>query len=231
MSRRNKHIAIVEDDDNIRELLAENLRHSGYQVSAYFTAEQFERKRDLGYNMLLLDIMLPGKSGIALLKEMQENDLQIPVILLTASEHEAHINAAFDSGAIDYIIKPFNLKHLLQKIENLFSQFKAPGTGENKSDYLIGAGRFEPELSLVVRESKEHKLTPAEVQTLQYFIQNPNRIISRQELQAGLGDENSNMSSRNLDNYILKFRKLFENNPKDPVLFVTIPRKGYALKR
>jgi DNA-binding response OmpR family regulator len=231
MSTRSKHIAIVEDDDNIRELLAENLRRAGYQVSAFFTAEQFERKSDAGYQMLLLDIMLPGKSGITLLKDLQAHGLEFPVILLTASEQDAHVDAAFGAGAIDYIIKPFNLKHLLQKIENLFEQLKPPGTGENRSDFTIGAGRFEPELNLVIREKKEYKLTPAEAATLLFFIRNPNRIISREELQASLGDENSSLTSRNLDNYVLKFRKLFETDPKSPVLFVTIPRKGYALKR
>lgn len=231
MSNRRKHIAIIEDDDNIRELLAENLRHAGYQVSAFFTAEQFERKSDAGYHMLLLDIMLPGKSGIVLLKELKLRGLDYPVLLLTASEQETHVDAAFGSGAIDYIIKPFNLKHLLQKVENLFEQLKSAGTGENRSDYAIGAGRFEPELNLVIRDRKEHKLTPAEAATLLYFIRNPNRIISREELQASLGDDNKSLTSRNLDNYVLKFRKLFETDPKSPLLFVTIPRKGYALKR
>lgn len=231
MNNRSKHIAIVEDDDNIRELLAENLRHAGYQVSAYFTAEQFERKADAGYNMLLLDIMLPGKNGIALLKDLRAKGLEFPVILLTASEQETHVDAAFTSGAIDYIVKPFNLKHLLQKIENLFAQLKPPGTGENRSDFAIGAGRFEPELNIVTRDKKEHKLTPAEAATLHYFIKNPNRIISREELQNSLGDDSTNLTSRNLDNYILKFRKLFEVDPKSPVIFITIPRKGYALKR
>lgn len=231
MSNRSKHIAIVEDDDNIRELLAENLRRAGYQVSAFFTAEQFERKADAGYSMLLLDIMLPGKSGIALLRDIRAKGADFPVILLTASEQEAHMDAAFSSGAIDYIIKPFNLKHLLQKIENLFDQLKRPGTGQEKSDYTIGAGKFEPDLNLVVREKKEFKLTPAEAATLLYFIRNPNRIISREELQQSLGEDSTNLTSRNLDNYILKFRKLFENDPKAPAMFVTIPRKGYALKR
>ena len=68
---KHRHIAIVEDDDNIRELLAENLKHAGYHVSAFFTAEQFERKKDADYDMLLLDIMLPGKSGLSLLKEIR----------------------------------------------------------------------------------------------------------------------------------------------------------------
>jgi DNA-binding response OmpR family regulator len=231
MSSRSKHIAIVEDDDHIRELLAENLRRAGYQVSTFFTAEQFQRKSDAGYHMLLLDIMLPGKSGIALLKDLHAQGLEFPVILLTASEQEAHVDAAFATGAIDYIVKPFNLKHLLQKIENLFEQLKPPDTGQNHSDITIGAGRFKSELNLVIRDKKEYKLTPAEAATLLYFLRNPNRIISREELQASLGAESSSMTSRNLDNYVLKFRKLFEYDPKSPVLFVTIPRKGYALKR
>jgi DNA-binding response OmpR family regulator len=229
--KRSIHIAVIEDDDNIRELLTENLKTAGYHVSPFFTAEQFERKVDGGYNLLLLDIMLPGKSGIALLKDLSIKGYRFPVILVTASEQEAHIDSAFATGAIDYIIKPFNLKHLLLKIENLLEQIAAAGSKGDKQLYTIGAGIFDSELQLAIRDKKEHKLTPSEATTLHYFIQNSNRIITREELQSQISGESKNLSSRNLDNYILKFRKLFELDPKEPLLFVTIPRKGYALKR
>lgn len=231
MSRKEKHIAIVEDDDNIRDLVAEQLKRAGYRVSAYFTAEQFERKIDGGYDLLLLDIMLPGKNGLALLSDLRAQGRSFPVILVTASEQEAHIDTALAAGAIDYITKPFNLKHLLLKIENLFAQLSAVNMAEKKDIYDIGAGRFDGELNIVVRDHEEHKLTPSEANTLKYFIHNPNRIITREELQGQMAGEVRALSSRNLDNYVLKFRKLFEIDPKEPVLFVTIPRKGYALKR
>lgn len=229
--QRRIHIAIIEDDDNIRALLAENLKQAGYTVSAFFSAEQFERKKDVDIQLLLLDIMLPGKNGITLLRELHAAGLKFPVILLTASENEAHIDAAFAAGAIDYIVKPFNMKHLLKKIENLLERFASAGSKNDGSQFTIGAGSFDPELNIVVRERKEHKLTPSEAVTLQYFIRNANRIISREELQSHLSDGGKTVTSRNLDNYILKFRKLFEPNPKEPGFFVTIPRKGYALKR
>ena len=231
MNRKRKHIAIVEDDDSIRELLAENLTRAVYQVSAFFSAEQFERKSDAGFNLLLLDIMLPGKNGLALLKDLKASNHMLPVILLTASEQESHTDQAFSSGAIDYIIKPFNLNHLLLKIENLFEQLRNADTASVQTDYQIGAGRFDPQLNTVVRDKIEHKLTPSETATLLFFVENPNRIISREELQSALSATTKNLTSRNLDNYILKFRKLFEPAPKEPVYFVTIPRKGYALKR
>ena len=228
---KHRHIAIVEDDDNIRELLAENLKRAGYHVSAFFTAEQFERKKDADYDMLLLDIMLPGKSGLSLLKEIRASGRTMPVILVTASEQNTHMDTAFGAGAIDYVVKPFNLQHLLLKIQNLFDQFQAqPAPGANK-DFIIGAGKFDPALNVAVRDRQEYKLTPSEVATLLYFVKNPNRIITREELQSQNADDAKSMSSRNLDNYILKFRKIFEIDPKIPEIFVTIPRKGYALKR
>ena len=228
---KHRHIAIVEDDDNIRELLAENLKHAGYHVSAFFTAEQFERKKDTDYDMLLLDIMLPGKSGLSLLKEIRASGRTMPVILVTASEQNTHMDTAFGAGAIDYIVKPFNLQHLLLKIQNLFDQFQAPPAPGGSKDFIIGAGKFDPALNVAVRDRQEYKLTPSEVATLLYFVKNPNRIITREELQSQNADDAKSMSSRNLDNYILKFRKIFEIDPKVPEIFVTIPRKGYALKR
>lgn len=228
---RHRHIAIVEDDDNIRELLAENLKHAGYHVSAYFTAEQFERKKDTDYDMLLLDIMLPGKNGLALLKEIRASGRTMPVILVTASEQNTHMDTAFGAGAIDYVVKPFNLQHLLLKIQNLFDQFQAQPTPGEAREFMIGAGKFDPGLNIATRDRQEYKLTPSEVATLLYFVKNPNRIITREELQSQNSADAKSMSSRNLDNYILKFRKIFEIDPKLPEIFVTIPRKGYALKR
>ena len=157
MNRQRKHIAIVEDDDSIRELLAENLKRAGYQVSAFFSAEQFERKADAGFHLLLLDIMLPGKNGLALLKELRLSKQMLPVILLTASDQESHTDQAFSTGAIDYIVKPFNLNHLLLKIENLFEQLRNADTGNAQNDFQIVAGRFDPQLNIVVLYKNEHK--------------------------------------------------------------------------
>ena len=181
--------------------------------------------------MLLLDIMLPGKSGLSLLKEIRTSGRTMPVILVTASEQNTHMDTAFGAGAIDYVVKPFNLQHLLLKIQNLFDQFQAaPAPGASK-DFIIGAGKFDAALNVAIRDRQEHKLTPSEVATLLYFVKNPNRIITREELQSQNAADAKSMSSRNLDNYILKFRKIFEIDPKIPEIFVTIPRKGYALKR
>lgn len=224
------HIAVVEDDDTIRSLLTENLRTANFAVSAYFTAEQFERKHDESQDLLLLDIMLPGKSGLTLLKELRTAGRRIPVILITASDSEAHKNLAFDMGAIDYIVKPFRTKHLIQKIENLLSQFKATARS-TKTSVSVGEASFEPALSMVLRGNKEAILTPSEAKTLIFFLENSNRVISREELQKAIGGESAQQSSRNLDNYILKFRRLFERDAKAPEYFITIPRKGYALKR
>ncbi|MCS6971703.1 MAG: response regulator transcription factor [Turneriella sp.] len=221
----NRHIAIVEDDDTIRTLLAENLRRAGFTVSAFFSAEQLERQLDQNFHLLLLDIMLPGKSGIALLETLKKRGLDLPVIFITASEQESHTDAAFAAGAIDYIVKPFNLKHLLQKIENLLNRIKAPAA---EGAVLIGEGRFYPSLQLVRRGQKEYKLTPSETAALEYFLRNPNRIISRDELKQNLRPGKGGL--RNMDNHILKFRRLFEQEPKKPRHFITIPRKGYALR-
>ncbi|MBL8033930.1 MAG: response regulator transcription factor [Leptospiraceae bacterium] len=228
---KHRHIAIVEDDDNIRELIAENLKKAGYRASAFFTAEQFERKMDQDFDMLLLDIMLPGKSGLTLLKELRAAGRHMPVILVTASEQNTHMDTAFAAGAIDYIVKPFNLQHLLLKIQNLFTQFESQQSAGDDRELVIGAGKFDPALNMAIRDRQEYKLTPSEVTTLLYFVKNPNRIISREELQSQISTDLRGESSRNLDNYILKFRKIFEIEPKEPELFITIPRKGYALKR
>jgi len=228
MKKNKLHIAIIEDDDAIRSLLSENLRSADFTVTQFFTAEQFERKSETAYDLLLLDIMLPGKNGLVLLKEMRSKGIRLPVILITASELESHRDAAFDAGAIDYIVKPFTMRHLKQKIENLLSQFSSVVTVQNEA--VIAAGRYDPALSHVTRGKISTALTPSEAKALEFLLANSNRIVSRGELNLLLNGDSA-QASRNVDNYILKFRKLFEENPKKPEHFITIPRKGYALKR
>jgi len=220
------HIAIVEDDDSVRELLATEIKTEGYRVSTFFSAEQFEKKLSAAYDLLLLDLMLPGKSGLELLKEMQHNKIMIPVIMLTAIGQENLIEKAYKFGVIDYVVKPFKLKTLIPKINNLLERLESKAT---KNEPMIGNAKINFEFNKVIQGRNETILTAAETQVLEFLYKNPNRVITREELRKLHIDQNINHKSRIIDNYMLKFRKIFEQNPRRPEFFITVHKKGYAL--
>jgi len=220
------HIAIVEDDDTVREILTAEIKAEGYRVSAFFSAEQFEKQIKAKYDLLLLDLMLPGKSGLDLLKEMQIKQILIPTIMLTAIGQENSIEKAYKLGVIDYITKPFKLKTLIPKISNLLERVEAK-MFENEP--MIGNSKINFEFNKIIQDRKETLLTAAETEVLEFFYKNSDRVITREELHSLNIDQTTNKKSRIIDNYILKFRKIFEQNPSHPEFFVTIHKKGYAL--
>lgn len=223
-------IALVEDDDSIRELLTANLKAAGFRTDSYFSAEQLERKGQIAqYDLLILDIMLPGNSGLQLAEKIARSETQVPVMFISALNNSAKIEQAYKSGAIDYLVKPFDLDILLAKVRNLLFYFTKKIS--DKLPARLGAADIDWNLMVITRDGKSENLSPREARTLVYFLENPNRIITRQELLEKIWNEKKQISSRNIDNYLVKFRKLFENNPADPQIFLTHPGKGYACRR
>ena len=224
-------IALVEDDDTIRELIEINLKSENYQVDSFFSIEQLEKNYKPGlYDLLILDIMLPGKSGLTFAEKLYSTSSTIPTLFISALNQEAKIREAYRLGAIDYIIKPFAIDLLLQKIRNLLLHF-IPRTGEVNLPIEVGTGKINWDLMEITTSTKETvNLSPKESQALLYFLQNPNRIITRKELISYIWGEDVFVSGRNIDNFLVKFRKLFEADASDPKIFLTFLKKGYACR-
>ncbi|MES0488843.1 MAG: response regulator transcription factor [Leptospirales bacterium] len=224
------YIALVEDDDTIRELLTLNLQNAGFDVDSFFSIEQLERKTKAAeYDLLILDIMLPGMNGLNYAKKLREESQNVPILFISALGQEDKIRMAYEAGAIDYIVKPFEIEHLLLKIRNLLFLFIRRASAPLPSK--VGMATIDWELMQVNKEDSTHILTPKEAKILIYFFENPNKVISRQELMDNVWGENVYVTSRNIDNFLVKFRKWFEKDPANPVLFITYPKKGYAFKK
>ncbi len=229
-SRHQLRIAIVEDNDSIRELIELNLRRENYVVDAFFSAEQLEKAYSPGrFDLLLLDVMLPGKSGIQLAESLLQKEALLPILFISAVNQEQKITRAYELGAIDYIVKPFEIDHLLIKIRNLLHYF-APRQEERILPTIVGAAEINWDLLQVNRNGEIHVLTPKEAQTLSYFLNNADRVIPRTELMEKIWGQEHEVSSRNIDNYMVRFRRMFEENPAEPRIFITYPKKGYACK-
>jgi len=220
-------IALIEDDDSIRQLIEMNLKHEGFQVESFFSAEQLERKHNAGdFEIILLDIMLPGENGLAFAEKLQKNNIMVPILFISALGQEEKIQKAYKLGAIDYITKPFLIETLISKIKNLTRYFIKRKTA-SLPDNIKGV-RINWDLLQITRDNEETVLSPKEAEALAYFLVNPNKVITREELISEIWGSNVYVSGRNIDNFLVKFRKIFEKNPAVPEIFITYPRKGYA---
>ena len=220
-------IALIEDDDSIRQLIEINLKHEGFHVDSFFSSEQLERKHDVSdFEIILLDIMLPGENGLAFAEKLQKNNVMVPILFISALGQEDKIKKAYTLGAIDYIIKPFSIETLIAKIRNLTAHFIKRQSASLPN--TIGNVHINWDLLQITRDNEETILSPKEAEALAYFLQNPDKVITRDELISQIWGSDVYVSGRNIDNFLVKFRKLFEKNPASPKTFITYPRKGYA---
>lgn len=219
------HILVVDDDTRIRTLLSRYLRENGYRAS---TAGDAAAARALlatiQFDMLVLDIMMPGESGVALTRRLRRNS-DIPVLLLTARSDASDRIEGLEAGADDYLPKPFEPKELVLRIGTILRRVSA---GARASGGIpVGPFLFHPDRQALERESEIVKLTSVEAALLRLLAANPGVVISRTDLCArtSLGAE------RSVDVQITRLRRKIESDPKAPALLQTVRGVGYVLRQ
>jgi two-component system alkaline phosphatase synthesis response regulator PhoP len=221
-------IFIVEDEKAILDTLKLNLELENYTVvtaNSGKTALNTFAKNNKHIHLILLDVMLPEINGFDLFKEFRSINPQIPIIFLTAKNHNMDKIAGLKLGADDYLTKPFDLEELLLRIQNVLKRY--PQTISNSVFNLkTGSINFET-YEIVNIHNEKQTLSKREIALLQLLTSNENKVISRDEIIDKLWTLDENPSSRTIDNYILNFRKYFETNPKEPQHFHSIRGVGY----
>lgn len=218
-------IAIVEDDENLRFLIAHRLESEGYQVVQSGdgnTAIQLVEEHNP--EILLLDWMLPGKQGSEICKELRENGYTGLVIMLTAKSQDIDKIDAYEFGVSDYITKPFSMDVLVAMVENKIKYFV---NKTNTGLYTFGDTEHHPNIHSLVRAGKKIELTILENRILLYFLQNKGRVISRDELMQVVWGYSSNVNTRTLDMHIVRLRKKIEVNADKPYFLQTVRGMGY----
>lgn len=223
-------IFIVDDEKSINSTLSLNLELEGYSTIQAFTGKEAlekYRKHSGEIDLVLLDIMLPELSGFELINSFRSINSQVPIFFLTAKDERQDKISGLKLGATDYISKPFDLEELLLRIKNTLESkpsLKFP------NQYKIDNAQINFE-TFEIRDlhGNVHLLSKREIGLLKLLINNPNKVISRDEIIDSLWEDSENASSRTIDNYILNFRKYFEENPKEPKYFQSIRGVGYKL--
>ena len=222
MEKNKYHILVVDDDDKIRLLIKEYLSNKGYLVSTAENADKAKIKIDIfNFNLIILDVMMPGQSGYDLTKELKAQK-NIPIILLTAKGEVENRIHGLEIGADDYIGKPFDPKELLLRVKNVIKMNIDP----NK---LLSSKIGEAELNLnkmtIKIKDKLKRINSSEKKVLMKMLSSPGKIFSRTDI----GKIASISKERSIDVMITRLRKKIELDPKNPKFLQTIRGSGYVL--
>jgi len=220
------HILLVDDDSRIRILLSSYLKENGYRVSEAATAADAENKlQGLDFDLMILDVMMPGESGFDFAKRLR-GIRDIPIILLTAlSEATDRING-LEIGADDYITKPFEPRELVLRVSNILKRLQTDQAAlEKPTEVVFGPFKFDLERLELHRDNERVRLTDRERQLLKLFAEQPRETVSRYDL---TGDGNA-LGERTADVQINRLRRKIEPNPADPSYLQTVRGIGYRL--
>ena len=222
MENKKLHILVVDDDDRIRDLLKDYLSNNDYIVSTAENAEEAKKKLIyLKFDILILDVMMPGQDGYELTKEIKKN-IKVPIILLTAKGEVENRIKGLEYGADDYIGKPFEPKELLLRIKNVIKNIQKINL---KSLHYIGQAKVDLNKMIIILKEKNRKINNSEKQVLIEMLSNPGKTFSREEI----GKISSISQERSIDVMITRLRQKLEINPKNPKYLQTIRGEGYVL--
>ena len=222
-------VLVVEDEPEMRDLLADNLELEGYRVAAVGSAEEALQRIDRhSFALILLDVMLPRASGFELCRTVRARDTRIPIIMLTARSDESDRVLGLDLGADDYVSKPFSVRELLARVR---AQLRREGViGErDDSEFVVGDLRVNLRTGSVTRRNRHLELSPHEFELLRYLIAHRGEVVSREQLLRDVWGYSQLSVTRTVDNYIFRLRNHVEPRPHDPRFIVTVHGSGYRL--
>jgi two-component system, OmpR family, phosphate regulon response regulator OmpR len=218
------HILIVDDDQGIRSLLARYLFEKGFRVTtAVDAASARASMRGLTFDVVILDVMMPGESGLDLARELKAIS-NIPICMMTALADPEQRVEGLEAGVDDYVAKPFEPRELLLRLQNILRRGQGPAGA--KEEIKMGGFTFHVARGELKRQDETIKLTERERDLLRLFAQRRGTPIARHEL---AGDDASGSSERAIDVQINRLRRKIETDPANPVYLQTVRGKGYIL--
>ncbi len=216
------HILVVDDDEGIRTLVKKYLNENNYLITTANSAEDaFKKIQIIKFDLIILDIMMPGKSGLEFIKENQKK-LDTPVILLTAKGGANERVEGLEVGADDYLPKPFEPKELILRIQNIIQKTKK---SDQKRVIQFENIKIDLNKQLIIKKNTEYKINNTEKKILEKMINNPGKTFSREDI--GILTELD--KERSIDVIITRLRKKIEIDPKNPKFLQTIRGAGYVL--
>ena len=220
-------ILLVEDEQSIREPVKLNLELEGYEVVTASTGKKaLKAIKEQHFDLMILDIMLPEVDGYQIAEQVRLTNTKVPIIMLTAKSDGPDRILGLKKGADDYLTKPFQLEELLLRVEKLLTRSRNGGDGGVEA---VEFGRNKVNFQTYEAETPRGpiNLTKKEAMLLKLLVDRRNEVVSRQQILQSVWGYDVYPSTRTIDNFILSFRKYFEEDPKDPKYFQSVRGVGY----
>ncbi len=223
-----RRILLVEDEENLHEAIKMNLELEDYIVTSVFNGKEAMKKFNQGrYDLVILDVMLPGVNGFDICQAIRLENKQIPILFLTAKNASHDRINGLKVGGDDYLTKPFNLEELILRSANLIKR-SLMTTDKSIDQYRIGEFVIDFNSFEVVSENgQKNRLTNRQIKLLRLLIEKSNQVVSRQEILEKIWGYDVYPSTRTIDNVILAFRKIFEINVEPFTYFKSVRGVGY----
>jgi DNA-binding response OmpR family regulator len=222
------NILIIEDEPSMRLGLRDNLEIEGYHVDTASDGEEgLSKIRTSAFDLILLDVMLPKVSGFDVCKTARVAGIRTPIILLTAKGEEIDKLIGLELGADDYITKPFSVRELLARIKAILRRSQPV----DKSVPVITIGKLSIDFAAFqIRDSGEDvKLSHKEFEILSYLFKNKNQVVTRYDLLENVWGYEEQITTRTVDNFIVRLRQKIEENPNQPKIILTVHGEGYKM--
>ncbi|KIC45015.1 chemotaxis protein CheY [Ruegeria sp. ANG-S4] len=230
MSDMDAHLLIIDDDERIRDLLKKFLMRSGFLVTSARDAAHARRVLSgLDFDLIVMDVMMPGEDGVSLTRALRETHTT-PILLLTAKGETEHRIAGLEAGADDYLAKPFEPKELLLRINAILRRMPETAAQDTAAKILhLGPIRYDIERGEMWQGEDPVRLTATESQLMKIFSGQPGEPISRAKLVEDLGRDKGQAQERAVDVQITRLRRKIEQDPKQPRYLQTVRGAGYML--
>lgn len=224
----NQNILLIEDEDALSLMLSDRLRAEGYVINrARDGIEGLDKATHLPFDLVILDVMLPGKNGFDVCRDIRRAGVITPILMLTARGQTAEKVIGLKLGADDYLTKPFDMLELMARIEALLR--RTPAVPSQSAVQQVRSVRIDFRGTEVWRKGKQVPLSAREFQLLRYFLEHPNETLSRDQILREVWDYSATTFTRTVDVHIASLRQKLEDDPKQPSLIVTVPGFGYKL--
>jgi len=230
-SVRSEKILLVEDEDSLAIGLQYNLEEEGYLVKCVkdgrAAVQAFEGE---DFDLIILDLMLPFLDGFEVAKRIRRESLQVPILIITARSGLEDKKRGFDIGVDDYLVKPFHLDELLLRVKRMLQRKRWYRPAGHLTHFRFGDNEVDFETLVARGKRGTFKLTSQEARLLSYLIENRGRVLSRSEILKEVWNMDSEMETRTVDNFMVRLRKYFEEDPKKPRFFRSIRGSGYIFE-
>ncbi|RYG50493.1 MAG: response regulator transcription factor [Chitinophagaceae bacterium] len=230
MSQVKLSVLLVEDEENLHDALKLNLELEGYEITSAFDGhEALKKVQEEYFDLIIMDVMLPGVDGISVTESIRLQNNEVPILILSAKNTSADRVAGLKKGADDYLTKPFNLEELLLRVQKLIEKNKKMQDKDSVGDtYTFGKNTVDFRAQEVLtRRGERIQISKKEAMLLKLLIENKNEVVPREKILQSVWGYNVYPTTRTIDNFILGFRKYFEEDSRNPQFFHSVRGVGY----